>query len=300
MKKTSLVLGGGGARGLAHIGVLKALEKEKIRFDMIVGTSMGSIIGAAYAVNPDAGQVEALIRSALKCSAFASMKLNLFTEKPEDQKNIFEKAGDFIKYGYIHIAEHTKYSLLDIEKLNQIINDILPDIDMSQTKIPFYCVATDLTNSAEKVFSKGSLRKAVLASSSIPGVFPPILIDGVFYCDGGSVNVTPVSAARGLGAKVILAVDVKSQVMKWEKPEIAKEIVSRSNYVTGVILNNIALSDADIIIRPAVKQLHWSDFDKTDMIIKEGEIATAAMSPRIKARLNPLSLIERIKSIFKA
>ena len=95
MKKVALVLGGGGARGLAHIGALKVLEKENIPIDLIAGTSMGSIIGACYAVYRDAGEVEAHIRRALNGSAFANMKLGIFAEKPEDKKNVFDKAQDF-------------------------------------------------------------------------------------------------------------------------------------------------------------------------------------------------------------
>lgn len=300
MKKKALVLGGGGARGLAHIGALRVFEKEKIRFDMIVGTSMGSIIGACYAVAPNADQVEAMVRKALEGSAFAGMKLNIFTDKPEDKKTLFDKAQDFIKYGYIHIAEHTKYSLLDIGKLEQIINDILPDIDISETKIPFYCVATDITYGQEKIFTSGSLRKAVIASSSIPGVFPPIEIDGIYYCDGGSVNVTPAPTARSLGAGIVIAVDVKSRIVKWEKPEIAKEVVSRSNYITGVILNNIALKEADIVVFPDVKQLHWSAFDKISMIIKEGEKAAMQSLPKIKARLGMFGFINFFTGLFGA
>jgi NTE family protein len=122
MKKIALVLGGGGARGLSHLGVLNVLEKENIPLDMIVGTSMGSIIGACYAVNPNAKEVEENVRKALAGSAFANMKLDTFTHKPDEKMSIFDKAQEFIKYGYIQIAEHTKYAILGIEKLEEIIH----------------------------------------------------------------------------------------------------------------------------------------------------------------------------------
>ena len=112
------------------------------------------------------------------------------------------------------------------------------------------------------------------------------------------MNVTPVSAARGLRAGVIVAVDVKSQVIKWEKPEIAKEIVSRSNYVTGVILNNISIAAADLVVYPAVKQLHWSDFGQIDMIVKEGEKAAAAAIPSIKVRLSWFYFLKVVKDFL--
>ena len=299
MKKIALVLGGGGARGLSHIGVLNVLEKENIPIDMIVCTSMGSIVGACYAANPKAKEVETNVRKALEGSAFGNMRLNIFAEKPENQKTIFEKAQDFIKYGYIQIAEHTKYAILEIGKLEEIIDSLIPDIDIRETKIPFSCVATDLTNGDEKVFNRGSLRKCVLASSSIPGIFPPIEIDGLYYCDGGSVNVTPVSTARNRGAGLIIAVDVKSKIVRWEKPEKAVEIVSRSNYITGVMLNNIILRDADVVIMPAIKYMHWSDFDKINLIVKEGEKAAALAIPKIRAKIEMFNITGFFKRLFK-
>jgi len=299
MKKVALVLGGGGARGLSHIGVLNVLEKENIPIDMIVGTSMGAIIGACYAVNPNAKEVEKCIRKALEGSAFANMRLNIFQEKPEDKKNFFDKAQDFIKYGYIQIAEHTKYAILELEKLEEMIFSVVPDIDIRETKIPFSCVATDLTNGDEKVFNRGSLRKCVLASSSIPGIFPPIEIDSTFYCDGGSVNVTPVSTARNRGAGLIVACDVKSKIVRWEKPEKAVEIISRSNYITGVMLNNLSLRDADVLINADVKYLHWYDFEKMDLIIKEGAKAAELVVPRIRAKLEAFGLPGFLKRLFK-
>ncbi len=299
MKKVALVLGGGGARGLSHLGVLCVLEKEKIPIDMIIGTSMGAIIGACYACYSNAAEVEAIVRKSLKGSAFANMRLNIFDEKPEDKKNLFDKAQDFIKYGYIHIAEHTKYSILELVQLEDIINSMLPDIDIKETKIPFTCVATDITYGEEKVFTHGSLRKCVLASSSIPGIFPPIEIDGIFYSDGGAVNVTPVSAARNRGAGLIIACDVKSKVIRWDKPEKAVDVISRTNYITGTMLNNICLKDADVLIMPAIKYLHWSDFDKINLMIKEGEKAAAQSISLIRAKLGALNIWDTIKKWFK-
>jgi len=300
MKKTALVLGGGGARGLSHIGVLNVLQKENIPIDMIVGTSMGSIIGACYAVNPNAKEVEANVRKALAGSAFANMKLDTFQHKSDEKRNIFDKAQEFIKYGYIQIAEHTKYAILGIEKLEEIIHSLVPDIDIRETKIPFSCVATDLTNGDEKVFNRGSLRQCVLASSSIPGVFPPIEIDSIYYSDGGSANVTPVSTARNRGAGLIIACDVKSKIVRWStKPEKAIDIITRSNYITGVMLNNLIIRDADVLMMPDVKYLHWYDFDKINFIITEGEKAAALAIPKIKAKIEMSNIAGFFKNLFK-
>lgn len=285
MKKTGLVLGGGGARGLSHVGVLKVLEKNGVKADCVAGTSMGAIIGACYAACADAGEVESRVRKALSGTFFSKMKFNILREKtPREKKTIFSKAQDFIKYGYLHIVEETKYSLLAIDSLEKIISELLPDADIRDLKLPFACVATDLTNGRGKIFTEGPLRARVLASSSIPGVFPPVSIDGVYYSDGGAVSVTPVPAAKLLGADFTIAVDVKSKIIHWEKPEMAKEIISRCNYITGVLLNDIQIKEADAVISPAVKYMHWSEFDKLDFMIHEGEKAASAKLLEIKAR----------------
>jgi NTE family protein len=286
MKRVGLVLGGGGARGLAHVGVLRVLEREKIPFYCISGTSMGAIIGGCYACNPDINSVEKTVLDALSSSLFSRMKFSLFKQEHEAEKKTFmSRAQSFIKNGYFHLVEETKPALLEISALEVMIHRLLPDIDIRDTKIPFACVATDLTHGVEKVFTRGSLRKCVMASASIPGIFPPVVIDEVYFTDGGAVSVTPVKAARQLGADFIIASDVKSRIVKWEQPDKAKEIIARSNYVTGVLLNDIHLKEADTVISPAVKHMHWSEFDKLRFMAQEGEKAAASRVWEIKAKL---------------
>lgn len=300
MKKIGLGLGGGGARGLAHLGVLKVIEQEKIPVSVIAGTSMGAIIGACYAVHPDIRSVDTIIRKALASSMFARLKFNILKEeKGLIKKSLFRKAQDFIRYGYIHIVEETQCSLFELDKLEEIINAILPDIDITQTKIPFACVATDLTNCREKIFTRGSLRRCVLASASIPGVFPPVKIGEIYYNDGGAVSVTPVRAVQVLGADIIIASDVKSMIMRWEKPEKAKEIVDRCNYITGVLLNEYHLRDADSVISPAVEHIHWIEFDQIDFLVAEGIRAATSAVVEIKVMLGVQTLMDKVKGLWR-
>lgn len=285
-RKTGLALGGGGARGLAHIGILKVLEREKIKVDCISGTSMGAIIGACYSITPDIGAVERAISQVMKSPLFAKIKLNVFKHGEDNKKRtFFSKAQDFIKNGYLHLVEETQYSLLGLDTLEGIINALLPDIDVSDTRLPFACVATDLTNGAEKIFTTGPLRRCVLASASIPGVFPPIKINDVYYNDGGAVSTTPVAAVKKLGANFIIGCDVKSKIIKWNNPEKAKEIISRSDYITGVLLHELQLKCADVVISPQVRHLHWTEFDKMAFISAEGEKAAQARVHLIHSKL---------------
>ncbi|MBN1823155.1 MAG: patatin-like phospholipase family protein [Endomicrobiales bacterium] len=299
MKKIGIAMGGGGARGLAHIGVLKVLQENKIPIHFISGTSMGAIIGACYACEPDATKLEENIIRALEGSAFSHMRISIFGDKKgRGVRGIFTKAQSFVKYSVLHVIEHNRQSILSGDKLRSIIGDIIPDIDMRETRIPFTCVATDLTNGTETVFEKGPIRDAVLASSSIPGVFPPVEINGIYYCDGGAVNTTPVSVVKKMGADFIIASDVKGKLVKWEKPQVARAILERYRYITAIVLNDMRLKQADVSILPSVKFLHWSAFNKYRHLIKEGENAAAGKIAEIKAKIGMPGLLKGFNKVI--
>jgi NTE family protein len=284
MRKVGVALGGGGARGLAHVGILNVFEKEKVPVHCIAGTSMGAIVGACYAVNPDSKVLEAKITQILKSPLLHRMRFHLLkADRKKEDGSILSRAQQLLAFSYLHIVEETKNSLLPLESLEKAIALLLPDIDIAQTKIPFACVATDLTNGTAKVFTEGPLRRCVLASASIPGIFPPVDLDGVYYNDGGSVSVSPVRAAKKLGADFVIACDVKSRITQWEKPEKAKEIVARCNYITGILLNELQLKESDVVVSPNVKDVRWNEFDRYAELFSEGEKATRGKVPEIRA-----------------
>ncbi len=300
MKRIGLALGGGGARGLAHIGVLRVLEKEKLPLWCIAGTSMGSIIGACYAVHRSAAVVEKKLSDALASSIFHKMRFDKLKDASENDKRSFlQRAQSFIKDGYLMFVEQTQYGYLQLEALETLVASLVPDIDIADTAIPFACVATDLTNGRGKVFTKGPLRKCVIASSAIPGVFPPIQIDGIYYNDGGAVSVTPLATVKSLGGELLIASNVKSRIMRWEKPEKAREIIARCNYVTGVLLNEAHLKEADVVISPEVGHMHWTAFDKMEFMIKKGEAAASVKMLEIKMKLGYQSLIDKLRGMFR-
>ncbi len=276
MAKVGIALGGGGARGLAHIGVLKALQKNNIVVDCIAGASMGAIVGALYAVEPDINIVETKIRMLLS-KTIEDMKISSLMQGAISHHSFLIKMRDFIKNGYLHIIGETRASFIGIDRLNAPIISLLPDIDIRETKIPFVCVAIDLNGCKEKVFNKGSLREAVLASASIPGVFPPILVDGCWLADGGYAGSTPIRPLKKyFHPDVVIGSDVKSLGGHFEKPDKAREIIDRAKYITGIILNEVYLEEADIVISPDIKNLHWTAFDKLDLLIERGESAANA------------------------
>lgn len=303
MIKKAIALGGGGARGLAHIGVLKVLEENNIKFDYVAGTSMGSIIGALYAV----GQTPQVIEKTLKNYFFNIMFSKMNIQKMQDDsqvtsaRSLIRKAREFVKYG----SQEGGNSFLSHSMLEDMINTIIPDIDISDTKIPFACVATDITNGKEKIFTKGSLRKIVLASASIPGVFPPVNIDNVWYTDGAHVNVTPVSVAKFLGADFVIASDVKSKLKTLDTlPANSRDIMNRCNFIANYLFYEILIKEADIVIEPNVKQISWSEFNKFNLMVHEGEKEAKAQLKKIKEAIanlnNPINKCKRaLKKIFR-
>lgn len=283
--KRAIALGGGGARGLAHIGVLKVLEEDGIKFDCIAGTSMGAIIGALYAIDQNAAKLEKTLKEYFFNVMFS--KLNMQKMQDETQvssaRSLIRKAREFVKYG----SPDSGNSFLSHSMLEEMVNSLLPDIDITDTKIPFICVATDITNGKEKSFSKGPLRKIVLASASIPGVFPPVNIDDIWYTDGAHVNVTPVSAAKLLGADFIIASDVKSKLKTLDAlPANSKDIMNRCNFIANYLFYEVLIKEANIVIEPNIKQISWSEFNKFNLMVSEGEKAARAQLLNIRKEIN--------------
>ncbi|OIP70243.1 hypothetical protein AUK42_04335 [Candidatus Atribacteria bacterium CG2_30_33_13] len=282
--KVGLALGGGGARGLAHIGVLKVLKRENIPIDLIVGTSMGAIIGAAYALKKDISTLEKI---AEKYSKIGEFNINLsFSEKEKEDKPYFiKKMSDFLKKGYILNLELRRKYLNDGEGLKKIINDLVGDKVFADTKIPFAAVAADLIKGEKVILNQGKLFNALLASASIPGIFPPIILEGKILVDGGIVDVVPIEAARSLGANFIIAVNVSPTLKKRFEFSNAVEILFRSDSITSNELIKLQLSFADLVITPKVERFHWSNFSKPEKCIREGEIAAQNVLSELKKKL---------------
>lgn len=282
--KKAIALGGGGARALAHIGVLKVLEENNIKFDYITGTSMGSIIGALYALGQCPEEIEKTLKHYIFNILFSKMNMQKMQDESQSTStgSLIRKARRFVKYG----SQEGGNAFLSTSVLEDMVNTIVPDIDISDTHIPFACVATDITNGREKIFTKGPLRKIILASASIPGVFPPVNIDDVWYTDGAHVNVTPVSVAKMLGADFILASDVKSKLKTLETlPTNSKDIMNRCNFIATHLFYEILIQGADVVIEPNIKQISWSEFNKFKLMVSEGKKATEEKLTEIKSRL---------------
>ncbi|MCK9390657.1 MAG: patatin-like phospholipase family protein [Syntrophales bacterium] len=285
-KRVGLALGGGGIRGISHIGVLKVLEREAIDIDLIVGTSAGALIGGAYASGQSPLEVQAKVEAYLRSHEFDSTALKSIglTVSPE-QKGRFRKAQSFVMNRYYMIRSFFRLSVLPSADFHSLISYFLPEMDIRQTRIPFHVVTTDLITGRQIVFSEGPLRPAVLASCAIPGAVEPVRSGEWLLADGGITSLVPVRAAREAGADVVIAVIVDRDLPSSESMGTAQDIFYRAGEITANKLEAVELEDADVIIWPDVGDLHWMDFSRSGDLIRGGEEATRKVLGKIYASL---------------
>ncbi len=305
-KKIGLALGGGGVRGLSHIGVLHILEQEGVKIDLIVGTSAGSLIGGAYASGQSPREIQTKIDTYLISPEFDDSSLKSigisFSPTP---KTSMQKAQFYLMNRYYLMRAFFRPSLLPAEDFKSLINYLLPDIDIKNTRIPFYAVATDLITGKEVIISKGSLREAVLASSSVPGAIEPVRQGDKRLADGSIISTVPVKAARELGADIVIAVMVGRELpsIASEDVDTVTEILYRAGEITSNRLEELELSDADIVIRPQVGDLHWADFTRSKDLVINGENACResmkSINKAIKGNNVSPSWRQRIGGFFK-
>jgi NTE family protein len=297
--RIGVALGGGGARGLAHLGVLCALEKEGIAIDLLAGTSMGALVAGVYALSPKCDFVIERFRRYLESKEFKRTNPEfLHVRNPEESagyEGIFQRFASFIKKGIFYSQSLTKRAPISEENFAQNINFLLDDAEIQQTQIPLAIIALDLNLAEEVVLRKGSIRKAVSASCAIPGILPPVRIDNRELVDGGWVNRVPVRPVREMGADLVIGVDVAEGLEDTEDLSTGLGIVLRTNEITRFILSQLQLKEADVVISPEVSGIHWSDFGHMDECLRAGEQAAREKLEEIK------SLVKRkkIKKVFR-
>ncbi|SFM78709.1 patatin-like phospholipase family protein [Thermodesulforhabdus norvegica] len=296
MFKTALVLSGGAARGLAHIGVLEQLEKARISFDMVVGTSMGAIIGALYCYTGNAFLTAQRMKSFLQSEIFTK-GLALAVEQPaltDQSEGAFQKLFASLKKGLYYTRSVTRPSLVPEKFYRQAISELLPDILIQDMPVRFAAVSLDMTKGEEYIFTRGPLRKAIMASAAIPGVFPPVAIGERLLVDGGWIDNVPVTPAIKMGAHCVICSDSSWSVAELTPfPTNAVEVAFRCSDITRILLTEIKKSQADFIIRPGLYGVRWSDFHMFDYCVSAGREACAKVLKRIRRTIR----IRKIQSL---
>jgi NTE family protein len=250
--KLGLALGGGAARGFAHVGVIKALESQGIVPDIVVGSSAGAVVGALYAAGNNGFELQKLA----------------------------------------HRLDETKISdwslpdrgVLKGELLQKFVNDAVGQRPLEALNKPFGAVATDLRNGDSVVFRTGNTGMAVRASATVPGVFQPVRINGREYVDGGLSSLIPVRAARAMGADVVIAVDISARPST-QPVSSTFDILMQTFTIMGQSLARYELKEADVVIRPQVGAVGSTEFQARHDAILEGEKAAQAALPKIREAL---------------
>ncbi|MEO7067989.1 MAG: patatin-like phospholipase family protein [Rhodanobacter sp.] len=258
--RIGLALGGGAAKGFAHIGVIKMLEASGIHPDVVAGTSAGSVVGALYASGMTPFQMQ---ETAFELDEAKIRDVRLFSG-----------------------------GLIQGRKLQDYVNQLVQNRPIEALKLPFAAVATQLESGQRTVFVRGNTGQAVRASSSIPGVFEPTTIHGKHYVDGGVVSPVPVDAARQLGADFVIAVDISSKSTGTNPLGLAN-IVSQSISIMAQHLAAQEMARADIVLRPKLSGIGATDFAQKNQAILDGEKVALAAIPSIRAKLAAMEAARR-------
>ena len=272
-KRIGLALGGGGARGLTHIGVLKVLEKEEIPIDLIAGTSIGALVGGAYASGINQDELQKKVDEYLNSTEFRSSAIKAFeTAHAKGEVGLTQRIQTYLRNHFYLIQAMFKPGILSNEDFQTTIDYFIPDIQIEETRIPFRAVATDLVSGEQITFSEGSLRQAVMASCAVPGAIAPLKEGERLLSDGGIICRVPSPVARHEGADIVIAVVVDRGISSEELRTVV-DVYLRVSEIMGERLKQYDLADADVVIRPEVGDLHWSSFSQAMNLIDEGEKA---------------------------
>ena len=288
--KIGLALGGGGARGLAHIGVLAVLEREGINPLCITGSSIGAIVGGMYSWLHNAQTLKEKALEFLKSPAFKQIGIDFFSKSHSKTTGLRnEHLWSKIKLKLSFLKTIKSPSIISPKQTEKLFSYI-PHIPIQDLSIPFSAIATDIISGEEIILDKGDLKTAVKASAAIPGVFPPVQIDNYLLLDGGASDSIPVHVLKNKGADFIIAVDVTHCIRKVKRISNALTIIHRIDDITTFHLTQERLSGSDFIIRPAVRDIEWYEFGRAEEIIKLGEKAAEKALPGLyKLLAEPLS-----------
>lgn len=254
--RIGLALGGGAARGFAHIGVIKALESQGIVADIVVGTSAGSLVGALYAAGNDG-------------FALNRMALDM------DEASISDWSVPFFS---------SATGVLKGEGLQNYVNKAVHNLPIEQLKKPFGAVATDLNSGLPILFRRGNTGLAVRASSAVPGVFQPVKLGSHSYVDGGLVSPVPVRFAREMGADFIIAVNISSRP-DTQAAGSSVEVLLQTFNIMGQSISRQELKEADVVIQPSLGAMKGNDFGSRNIAILAGEQAAATVMAELKQKL---------------
>jgi len=298
--KIGIALSGGGARGFAQIGILKAFEKENIPIDYIAGTSMGGIIGGLYAAGNSASDLEKIAQqvdwSDLLSDTPPRLSL-LLTQREEREGALFELRFDGLK-------PFVPKALTSGQKISNLLTNLtmranlLARSDFDNLKIPFRVVTTDLVTGSEVILKSGDLSEALRATMAVPLAFSPVEKEGMLLVDGGLVDPVPVEVVKNMGADVVIAINTSSELLTSDKIKNPFDIANQATSIMSLEKKNQQLKKADFVISPDLSLFSSIDFNKVDQLIKIGEEATKSCVEELKEKIEKKSPNKKEKAFF--
>jgi NTE family protein len=249
--KIGLALSGGAARGFAHIGVIKTLQQHEVPIHCVAGTSAGAVVGALY------------------CGGY-------------DWRRMLEVA-EHLRWRELISLNFSGLGVVSAEKLENLVRELLGDIDFSELHVPFRAIAVDIARGEEVHFSTGSVAEAVRASTSVPGIFQPLVEGETALVDGGVMNNLPTEVVRDMGAEKVIAVDLNAHRPQNEMPVSLLDVSFRSFAMLLDCTSAEGREDADLLIQPDLTDFNYHDLSRAHELVARGEEAAAAQLAAIRA-----------------
>ena len=283
--KTGLSLSGGGARGLSHLGSMEELQKAGIQIDMVAGCSVGALLGAMYAAEPDVDIVrEKILKQIGKEDGQIIPVEYVDDDSREERRSVFRKVTGSLRKSIYYGISLAQIAHLATSKLTETFSKLLPDVDIQDLKLPFACSATDLNSQQPYYFTKGPLIEAVAASCSIPGLYQPIKKGKMALVDGAWSALHHGNQLRAMGSDFVIAVDIQHEIRDNELIN-GLDVVVRSNMAARTVLSQIQIKEADVVIRPDICHINWWDFSSSASCIVLGKEEAERQMDDIKKKI---------------
>jgi len=266
-----VALSGGGARGMAHIGVLNHLDHLALRPELVTGTSMGALVGALYCLHGSSETLGSVVQALFESELFKKLDLDDLIQDEDGVTDSFEEFSRRTRALFALSKMVRRSSVVEGDFVVDVMDHLFGDATFADLKLPFVAVATDLYTGEDVAISQGKLSTAIRASSAIPGVFPPVEMNGMLLVDGYiSKNIPVPEPGQPPYRASVMVVDVQRSLRSDGPWKSGLEILARAEWIMQIQLNRFYLEMADLVLVPDVRDVHWADFSTIDELIEAG------------------------------
>jgi NTE family protein len=278
-----LALGGGGGRGLAHLGVLEVLDEHQLRPAAIVGTSIGALFGAMYAHTPDARLVRERVQQFLDSEAFGQLNIPVLEDAEIEDSSWLSRLADVARQSILYTRAATDIAVADVNILIEMVEELCAAKAFSELEIPLYVTSVQFPTGDCHLISKGNLGTAIAASMAVPGVFDPVEIDGRRFVDGSLASELPAKEAKMVTTmgQVVVAVNVGARPHPTKEPTHVIGMIDWATRIKALYLRQYKKEFADVLIEPLVGFTQWHDFSNPDQEIERGRDAALEKMPQL-------------------